>query len=88
MKILAKGISMFPTLMDGMVYKVKPYRRRNIYVGDIVVFKIEDYFICHRVIQIIQTGKGEIFYKTNGDNCTTYDSYAVKREMIIGKIVI
>lgn len=27
MKILAKGISMFPTLMDGMVYKVKPYRR-------------------------------------------------------------
>lgn len=29
MKILAKGISMFPTLMDGMVYKVKPCKSKN-----------------------------------------------------------
>lgn len=86
MYILASGESMFPTLKNGEYYKLDVVKDDNFKVGDIIVYKIKDTFICHRIINIYSSKSNRIFIKTKGDNCECADSYAVTKDKIIGKI--
>lgn len=86
MYIIAKGNSMLPTLKDGYMYKVDPITNEEIYPNDIIVFQIGELVICHRVVKVVSTKKGYSFIKTKGDNCPKPDSFAVRIDMIIGKI--
>ncbi|MCI8377003.1 MAG: signal peptidase I [Lachnospiraceae bacterium] len=88
MKILAKGNSMFPIMKNGEYYDLLEVIFGQICIGDIIVYQIDNMFICHRVIKIIYSKKGTIFYKTKGDNCDVPDPYAITHEQIIGKIVV
>lgn len=83
MKILAKGNSMYPTLIDGKYYEVD-IDTDDYKINDIIVFINNGQCICHRIINIIETRNKMIFYKTKGDNCCDKDSFAVTRDSIIG----
>lgn len=82
--ILASGTSMLPTMKDGAYYKVM--EKKEIIRGDIVVYKYGDKYICHRVTKITVTKNGNVFYRTQGDNCEKSDPYVVRDKMIIGVV--
>lgn len=77
---------MFPTIIDGETYEVEPIENNNIFVGDIIIYYIENKIICHRVTRIYHTKSGHLFIKTKGDNCKDNDPYAVTLSIVIGKI--
>lgn len=86
MQILAKGNSMYPTLMNGEKYEVEPIDQQSVREGDIIVFFAYGEVICHRVIKKITTKSGKIYLKTKGDNCNDADAYAISTDMLIGKV--
>lgn len=86
MHILAKGDSMYPTIVDGKTYVLKPIGKEDIGIDDIIVYYKNDVVICHRVVRIIRSGLGQVFVQTKGDNCDNVDSYVVPLDFIIGKI--
>ncbi len=59
---------------------------RNFQVGDIVVFKSGDQWICHRIVGLISGG-----YITKGDANIATDQFSgkgvVKKEDIVGKVI-
>jgi signal peptidase I len=85
--ILARGDSMQPTLRDGSYYCVEPIENGRVEVNDIIVFKKNDIIICHRVVRILRTKDGHIFFETKGDNCHKSDNFAITLDMIIGKVL-
>lgn len=86
MKVLAKGNSMYPVLQDGCYYEMKSVENHDFKKGDIIVFKIENSYICHRLVKMIKTRNGKCFYKTKGDNCEKADGFVVLSDMIVGII--
>ncbi len=87
MYIIAKGDSMLPTLQNGNMYKVEAVKDGKVYPDDIVVFKVGELIICHRIIKVINTRNGYSFIKTKGDNCLEPDSFAVRVDKIIGRVI-
>ena len=51
-------------------------------------FKYMNIYICHRIIKVIKNKRGDVFFKTKGDNCEKYDDFVVLPSMVIGKINI
>ena len=88
MRILAKGSSMYPTMKDGSLYNIEPIDVQHIQTGDIIAYLVEDMVICHRIIHVISTRNGKMFFKTQGDNCVEPDPYAITEDMLIGKILL
>lgn len=86
MQILAKGSSMFPTLLDGHLYEAELVNEENIQTGDIIVFYADHRVICHRVIRVYTLRNQRVFFKTQGDHCLKPDPYAVTGDMVIGRI--
>lgn len=69
------GNSMLPYLHDGDTVTVKPLSgRKSVFIGDVVVFGINDHLVIHRIVDIIQT-HNHIFVKTKGDNNIYDDGY-------------
>ena len=56
-------------------------------VGDVMQFKRGNILITHRILEIKQSEKAEISYRTKGDNNSGADSELVKPEDIKGTIV-
>lgn len=77
---------MLPTLTEGSIYDVIEVPITELHVGDIVVFYEHNMVICHRIIKIVKTGSGMVFYKTKGDNCSQADAVALTYDNILGKI--
>jgi signal peptidase I len=78
------GTSMLPTLRPGEGLIIdSEIDRRNLQVGDIIIFsspQSNDKNIVHRIIKISQNG-----YITCGDNNRRQDDHIVQFETIIGK---
>lgn len=72
--------SMEPTLSVGGVlyYHDKKYDQYEI--GDILVYKLEDHIISHRIYDITENG-----IITKGDANSAYDSLLIKKEQILGE---
>jgi ATP-binding cassette, subfamily B, bacterial len=60
------GNSMYPVLKDGDVGMVQKCNPENLRIGDIVVFKLGEKFVAHRLINIQQNG-ALTFYSARGD---------------------
>ena len=88
MKMIAQGNSMYPTMIEGNEYELSIKSQCEICLGDVIVYKYKDIYICHRIVKIIKSRKGEVFYKTQGDNCLEPDPCAVRSSMIIGVVNI
>lgn len=72
--------SMIPTIQIGEIVislKSKSYEK-----NDIITYKINSYFVTHRIIEITNEG-----YITKGDFNNTEDEKVVKKEQIQGKVI-
>lgn len=86
MLIKASGTSMFPTIIDGDTYELIEVDPALLDVGEIVVYKQGDIYICHRIMKKICFFNGKVYFKTKGDNCVECDKIAVDAHNVIGKI--
>lgn len=79
---------MLPTLKENTIYEIDSVGIKNICVGDIIAFYVKGKIICHRVIKVIVSANGAVFFETKGDNCETKDCFVVRDYMIIGKVIM
>ena len=88
--VIATG-SMEPMIKPGDVILVKKIVNieeiNRLKVGDVMQFKRGNILITHRILEIKQSEKAEISYRTKGDNNSGADSELVKPEDIKGTIV-
>lgn len=82
------GGSMEPTIKTGALIAMEKTAPEEVQVGDIIGFKLEgmDTPVCHRVIEIVDTEEG-VGFRTKGDANEDPDTWIVKPENLIGKVV-
>ena len=75
---------MNPTLKAGDQVRVLPYENTRIRVGDVIVFQAPEgtRHVTHRVISVDSRG-----VKTRGDNNNKTDSWVLRPDEIIGRVV-
>lgn len=87
--VIATG-SMEPLIMPGDVILVEKIMKEEdteeLNKGDIIQFRMEDFLVSHRIIEIVEGEKGKS-YRTKGDNNNSADSDLVLPQDIKGKIV-
>ena len=79
--------SMVPTYSRGdIVIFSKPNKKEleNIQIYNIIVYRLDNMIVAHRIVNIEKNNKGEVLYTTKGDNNLTVDSKKVTNEQIIG----
>ena len=72
--------SMMPEIQIGeivILWKCKNYEEK-----EIITYKINSYFVTHRIIKVTEEG-----YITKGDFNNTEDEVVVKQEQIQGKVI-
>ena len=84
--------SMYPTIKVEDAVVVKRKNAKDYKVGDIITFLSSDsrfsgLTITHRIVGIEKGKKGEIFFRTKGDNNNTPDNALVKYDNIFGKVL-
>lgn len=78
--------SMTPNINKGdivLVKKLTSSEKRDLQVGDILVFNSNSKVICHRIIRIIKF-EDEIYFYTKGDFNESEDGYPTKSAEVIG----
>ena len=68
--------------------KVDKEERKNIKVGEVIVYNSDGAYIVHRVIEKKETMTGAYLYKTKGDNNNAPDTKLVEASQIVGKFTI
>lgn len=79
--------SMQPSINAGDIVIVKNGKKDKIRQGDVITFNQNDEVITHRVIKNI-TEESNVEYITKGDNNNTEDTFKVKYDDVIGKVII
>lgn len=79
------GNSMYPILMDGDVGLVQRCVPENLRIGDVVVFKVGEKQVAHRLIRIQRSGN-LTFYTARGDKNLFYDP-PFTAEALSGQII-
>ncbi len=83
--------SMNPAFYRGdaiILKKVDKEERKNIKVGEVIVYNSDGAYIVHRVIEKKETMTGAYLYKTKGDNNNAPDTKLVEASQIVGKFTI
>lgn len=82
------GGSMEPAIKTGGLIAVTRVAPEEVQVGDIIGFKLEgmDTPVTHRVIEVVDTEAG-LGFRTKGDANEDPDTWIVKPENLIGKVV-
>ena len=76
--------SMFPNVKRGDVVIVKKLKHedlRNLCIGDVVEYKIENISIVHRIVEIHKSSTGEYIFITKGDANTSEDSPVTEKQI-------
>ena len=79
--------SMKPEFTLGDVVIIKKCNPKDVIVGDIIQYKLDNYTVVHRVIEKTENN-GEIAFTTKGDNNNSPDAKAVTEEQLIGKAIL
>ncbi len=74
--------SMEPSLYPGDIVVIKESDSYS--VGDVITYKVENYYVTHRIIDVYEIN-GSKSYKTKGDNNNIEDEYSVSTKQVIGK---
>ncbi len=79
-----KGTSMRPTLVESDLLEIRPYGRRPLRVGDVILFLPPDGDrpAVHRVVNVTSAG-----IRTKGDANTRTDPWLVRPEDVFGRVV-
>ena len=76
--------SMEPAIPVGGIVVIKPVDPETLKTGDIICFKFtEDTSVTHRIVNIADEG-----FVTKGDANEDPDQWAVKKENVIGKVIL
>lgn len=79
------GFSMWPFLKTGQKLVIKKVSIRDLRIGDIILYGVNNQLICHRLLKkTMDRGKNLLYAR--GDNSTTLPEL-VTEEMFLGKVV-
>jgi signal peptidase I len=82
----APGRSMYPTIRENEAITVEPVTPQDVKVGDIILYRLRDSVVAHRVMRI-ETGKGDtVRFILREDTWGTLDA-PVETRQILGKVV-
>jgi hypothetical protein len=82
----APGTSMHPTIRHGDLITVEPVAPANLKRGDIVLYRLQNGFIAHRIVNIEERNGCGLTFILRGDASTTCDA-PVKPAQVLGKVV-
>ena len=82
----APGTSMHPTIRHGDLITVEPVAPSNLKRGDIILYRLQDSFIAHRIVKIEERNGCGLTFILRGDASTTCDA-PVNSEQVLGKII-
>jgi signal peptidase I len=82
----APGRSMYPTIREGETITVEPILPSQGKVGDILLYRLEDGVVAHRVARIEQSEKKALRFIFRGDTWGDCDE-PVHADQIMGKVV-
>jgi len=82
-RIITRGLSMFPLISTGDRITVSPEKSPSI--GDLMVFKSNDQMVCHRLVRVFEKD-GMKYYQTRGDSFINLDE-PVTLDQILGKVI-
>ena len=74
--------SMEPAIPVGSIVVIKPVDPENLKERDIICFKVSESTVTHRIVNVTDEG-----FTTKGDANEDPDTWIVKRESVIGKVV-
>jgi hypothetical protein len=77
---------MHPTIRHGDLITVEPVAPANLKRGDIVLYRWQNGFIAHRIVNIEERNGSGLTFILRGDASTTCDA-PVKPAQVLGKIV-
>lgn len=77
--------SMKPDINPGDVVIIENIDIKSIKAGDIIQYKMSDYSIVHRVVNILNDGNN-IYLITKGDNNKSVDRNPVKEDQMMGRV--
>ena len=76
--------SMLPKIRKGDIVIIKDIDVNKIKKGDVIRYKLDGYYVVHRVVLIRTDEKGKIEFVTKGDNNNDVDLFAVKEYQVDG----
>jgi len=77
---------MHPTIRHGELITVEPVAPANLKRGDIVLYRWQNGFIAHRLVNIEERNGSGLTFIFRGDASTTCDA-PVKSAQVLGKVV-
>jgi len=82
----APGRSMYPTIRENETITVEPVAPQDVKVGDIILYRLEESVIAHRVIRIERREGNAHRFILCDDTLGTLDD-PVEAEQVLGKVV-
>ena len=82
----APGTSMHPTIRHGDVITVEAVAPSSLKRGDIILYRLQDSFIAHRIVSFEEKKGYGLTFILRGDASTTCDA-PVKSEQVLGKVI-
>ena len=83
----APGWSMRPTIRDGEIITVAPIEASEVKKGDIILYRINEGVIAHRVVGIEKGGRAEDRFILRGDAARDCDE-PVGSHQVLGRVVL
>lgn len=83
--IETSGFSMWPFVRRGEKLIIKKASLEDLRVGDIILYRTEDDLVSHRLVKMVKTSKGCLFY-SRGDNSCSLPELLIK-DRFLGKAI-
>ena len=77
---------MHPTIRHGDVITVEPFSPVNLKRGDIILYRLQNGFIAHRIVNIEEQNGCGLTFILRGDGSVSDDA-PVNPEQVLGKVV-
>ena len=78
--------SMYPKIKKGDIVIIQDKDVNKIKKGEVIRYKMDGYYVVHRVVMIRRDSKGNLEFITKGDNNETIDLFAVKEKQVAGVV--
>lgn len=78
--------SMAPKIKKGDIVIIQDKDVNKIEKGEVIRYKMDGYYVVHRVVMIRQDSNGKLEFITKGDNNESIDLFAVKEKQVVGVV--
>ena len=80
--------SMLPSIRKGDIVIITNKNTKKIKKGEIIRYRIDNYYVVHRVVLIKKDERGNRTFITKGDNNSNIDLFAVKESQVDGVVKV